>query len=185
AVPLSYAYGIFVRDRGPVNWQSIEPYTSSATEIYEVQARGVKLIAKNHAEASARLLLAGAGGVGLQRPDALGERPAAFGVAAAGSRATRCGAIGRSRRFRQRRRFCCQHGLDRRIRSLELHREFGDFGGDIVDALAQLLVFIVALGKQFGLGAKAGFQVVDAVAEHFGFLDLEDQLAIEIGDALD
>src|SRR5438552_9301422 len=151
ALPLSYASGIFVRDRGPVNWQSIEPYTSSVTAIYEVQARGVKLIARNHAEASARLLLAGAGGVGLQRPDALGERPAAFGVAAAGSRATRCGAIGRSRRFRQRRRFCCQHGLDRRIRSLELHREFGDFGGDIVDAFALQSIFH-ALGRPWVFG---------------------------------
>src|SRR5512136_916978 len=33
---------------------------------------------------SARLLLAGAGSVGLQRPDALGERPAALGNAARG-----------------------------------------------------------------------------------------------------
>ena len=36
----------FVRDRGPVNWQSIEPYTSSVTAIYEAQARGVKPIAE-------------------------------------------------------------------------------------------------------------------------------------------
>jgi hypothetical protein len=29
---------------------------------------------------------------------------------------------------------------------------------------------------------ERGFQIVDAVAEHFGFLDLEDQLAVEIGE---
>src|SRR6266436_3390218 len=94
ALPLSYASGFFARSR-PVNRRSIARYTSSVTAIYEGQARGVKLSARNRAQASARLLLAGAGGMGLQRPDALGQRPAAFGVAAAGSRATRCGAIGR------------------------------------------------------------------------------------------
>src|SRR5438309_2843178 len=50
---------------------------SSVTAIYEVRATGVKLVAKNHAEASAWLLLPGAGGVGLQRPDPFGKRPAA------------------------------------------------------------------------------------------------------------
>src|SRR5450755_3487983 len=47
------------------------------------------LIVSHHAEGS-RPLLAGAGGVELQRPDALGQGAAAFGNAAAGG-----GAIGR------------------------------------------------------------------------------------------
>ena len=50
--------------------------------------------------------------------------------------------------------------------------------------LAQLVVFKVALGEQLALGGQPRLQIVDAVAEHFGFLDLDDQLAIEIGDAL-
>ena len=58
----------------------------------------------------------------------------------------------------------------------------GAFGG--LFRLAQLIVLIVALGQKLALGGKARFQVVDAVAEHFGFLDLDDQLAIEIGDPL-
>src|SRR6266404_7944606 len=69
--------------------------------------------------------LAGAGGVGLQRADAFGERPA-FGNAAMGGR----GAVGGRRRFGQDR-------LDRRVRPFDLHRELGDFGGDVVDAFAQ------------------------------------------------
>ena len=58
----------------------------------------------------------------------------------------------------------------------------GAFGG--LAGLAQLVVFEVALGEQLALGGKPRFQIVDAVAEHLGFLDLDDQLAIEIGDAL-
>ena len=50
--------------------------------------------------------------------------------------------------------------------------------------LAQLIVFKIALGQQLALRGQAPFQIVDAVAEQFGFLDLDDQLAIEIGDAL-
>jgi len=38
-------------------------------------------------------------------------------------------------------RFGGQHGLDRRIRSFELHREFGDFGRDVVNAFAQQRIF--------------------------------------------
>ena len=100
-------------------------------------------------EISARLLLAGAGGVGLQRPDALGQRAAALGatlgepcVAAplAGSRRT-------CRRLALRR----QHGLDRRIRPFQLHRQFGHFGGDIVDAFAQQCIFH-ALGRPGAFG---------------------------------
>ena len=50
--------------------------------------------------------------------------------------------------------------------------------------LPQLVVLEVALGEQLALGREPRLQVVDAVAEHFGFLDLDDQLAVEIGDAL-
>src|SRR6266446_8451852 len=96
ALPLSYASGILVRDQALVNRRPIARYMSSVTAIYEGQAHGVKLSARNRAQASARLLLAGAGGMRMQGPDALGQCSAAFGVAAAGSRATRCGAIGRS-----------------------------------------------------------------------------------------
>jgi len=46
---------------------------------------------------------------------------------------------------------CRQHGLDRRIRPFELHREFGDFGGDIVDAFAQQRI-LHALGRPRALG---------------------------------
>src|SRR6476619_3464475 len=76
-----------------------------------------------------RPLLAGAGGVRLQGPDALGERPAALGCR--GDRV-----IGGGRGLR-RRRFRSQHGLDRRIRPLELDGELCNFGGDVVDALAK------------------------------------------------
>jgi hypothetical protein len=82
-------------------------------------------------EISPRLLLAGAGGVGLQRPDALGQGAAAPGNFGIGGRA-----VGGSRRPRRSNRFGGQYCLDRRIRPLDLHREFGDFGGDIVDAFA-------------------------------------------------
>jgi hypothetical protein len=34
------------------------------------------------------------------------------------------------------------------------------------------------------LRGKPVFQIVDAVAEHLGFLDLHDQLPVQIGDAL-
>src|ERR1700704_5061716 len=90
------------------------------------------------AEVSARLAgggggrRAGAGGVGLQRRDAFGERSAAFGNAAGGG-----GTIDRPRRYRRGSRFGGQDGLDRRIRPFKLHREFCHFGGDVVDALAQ------------------------------------------------
>src|SRR6266403_3810199 len=95
ALPLSYASGILVHDQRPASGRLIGKYRS-LTAIYEGQAMGVKLSARNHAEPSGRLLLVGAGGVGLQCPDTLGQRPAAFAVAAAGRRATRCAAIGRS-----------------------------------------------------------------------------------------
>ena len=81
----------------------------------------------------------------MQCPDTLGERSAAFG------RACGCGrAIGRTvdrlgRGFRCR-GFCSQHGLDRGIRPFQLHREFCDLSGDVVDALAQQCVFH-ALGR--------------------------------------
>ena len=58
----------------------------------------------------------------------------------------------------------------------------GAFGGFF--RLAQLVVLEFALGQQLALGGEPLLQIVDAVAEHFGFLDLDDQLAIEIGDAL-
>ncbi len=72
--------------------------------------------------------------MGLQRADALGQGPAA-GVG--GGRA--CGrVIGRTRcRHRRDCGIGGEHGLDRRIRPFELHRKLGDFGGDIIDALAQ------------------------------------------------
>ncbi|KAJ8135711.1 hypothetical protein OY671_011076, partial [Metschnikowia pulcherrima] len=40
-----------------------------------------------------------------------------------------------------------------------------------------------ALGQELALRRKAAFEVVDAAAEHLGFLDSHDQLAIEIVDA--
>src|SRR5712675_949551 len=89
---------------------------------------------------SGRLLLAGAGSVVLQRLDALGQRAAALGGNAGG------GAVGGPRRFRRHFRFRRQHGLDRGIRSFELYRQFGDFGGDVVDAFAQQRIFH-ALGR--------------------------------------
>src|SRR5439155_24827036 len=147
ALPLSYASGIFVRDQKPASGRSIGKYMSLVTAIYEVRATGVKLIAKTHAEASAWLLLPGAGGVGLLRPDPFGKRPAAAcGRGTARFRANGRSAIGRSRRHRRDRGFRRQHGLDRRIRPLELHRELCDFGGDIVDAFAQQRIFH-ALGR--------------------------------------
>src|SRR5258708_7825728 len=86
---------------------------------------------------SARALLAGTGGVGLQRPDALGQRAAALGGSAARGRAIGSGAVGGLRRLRRDHRLGSQHGLDRRVRPFELHRKLCDFGGDVVDALAQ------------------------------------------------
>ena len=60
-------------------------------------------------------------------------------------------AVGGSRCLGRNHRFGGQHGLDRRIRSFDLHREFGDFGGDIVDAFAQQRIFH-ALGRPRTLG---------------------------------
>ena len=262
ALPLSYAPGIIVHGRCKPDQPRDRVRPSSEPAIYEVRGSGVKRSEAHTGPRRSGALLAGAGGVGLQRPDALGERAAAFG----GRRLRPRHWPASWRRWRPcagDRRFRRQHGLDRRIRPFELHRELGDFGGDVVDALAQqrifhalgrpgafgllldrvdvalqlgafvagdaklfldrgllgpqlferrrlaavaqaaissrnslhgalgglvglaqLVVFIVALGQQLALRGKPRFQIVDAVAEHLGFLDLDDQLAIEIGDAL-
>ena len=283
ALPLSYASGIFVHNQGPAQRRPIGRYASFVAAIYEVRGGGVKLsigsvsggfpawartafesrISRLGDDAPlARLLLAGAGGVGLQRPDAFSKRPAALRHAARG-RAIGAGAVdGLCRLGRYGGIHGGQHGFDRRIRAFELHREFRHLGGDVVDAfaqqrvfhalgrpgafgllldrvdvalqlgalvageakllldrrllllqsfdrghlaavqrrdfgaqfpgrafghlagLAQLVVFEVALGEQLALGGKALLKIVDAVAEQLGFLDLQDELAVEIGDAL-
>src|SRR5258706_2357393 len=87
ALPLSYASGILLHDQRPAGGVRSEKYTS-VTAIYEAQALGVKLSARNHAEASGRLLLAGTGGVGLQRPGGLRPRPPPLAVAPPGRPAT-------------------------------------------------------------------------------------------------
>ncbi len=51
-------------------------------------------------------------------------------------------------------------------------------------ACLELAVLEFALGQQLALGRKPPLEVGDAVAEHLGFLDLGDELAVEIGDAL-
>src|SRR4051812_9518786 len=205
-------------------------------------------------------LLTSARGVGLQRPDAFGQRAAAFGSAA---RWAGRGAVGRGqRRLCRRGRFGSQHGFDRRVRSFKLDRELRHFGGDVVDAFAeqrifhalgrprtfrlllngvdvalqlaafvprhpelfldrrlfalellhrrpcaaggerdlvaqflggafgrlfrltQLSVLEFALCEELALRRQTLLEIVDAVAKQFGFLDLHDQLTIEIGDAL-
>src|ERR1019366_235650 len=131
ALPLSYAPGILLQNQRPEKRR----LTPSEPAIYEVRGRGVKLIASNSATGS-RPLLAGAGGVGLQRPDALGERAAAFGSPAGGGRTIGDAAVGGFCHLRRNRRVGGgQHGFDRRIRPFELHREFCQLDGDIVDAL--------------------------------------------------
>ena len=56
---------------------------------------------------------------------------------------------------------------------------FGVFVG-----LPELIVFVFAFGQDLALRRQPRFEVVDAVAEHLGFLDLDDQLPVEVGDAL-
>ena len=54
----------------------------------------------------------------------------------------------------------------------------------VVVGLLELIVLVFALGEQLALRREPRFEIVDAVAEHLGFLDLDDQLPVEIGDAL-
>src|SRR3954452_1996207 len=98
-----------------------------------------------------RALLAGAGGVGLERADTFGQCSAAFGQGA-GGRAVGRGVIRLARR-RPRRRAALrrEQGLDWRVRSFELHRELGHLGGVVVDAFAQQRVFL-PLGRPGALG---------------------------------
>jgi hypothetical protein len=104
ALPLSYASGIFVQNLGPVNRLRSQVHAVRRA-IYEVRGTGVKLPAANRAnQPLARL--AGAGGVGLQRPDAVGQRAAALGGPGIAGRAIGVRGFGRDRWFRR------QHGLD-------------------------------------------------------------------------
>src|SRR5713226_5912236 len=106
ALPLSYASGISCDDQRPVNRRLIGQSTLSEPAIYEGQGTGVKLSASNRLKRSGRLLLAGAGGVVLQRPDALGQGAAAVGgTAAIGGGAVRHGAAGGAGGFRRHFRF--------------------------------------------------------------------------------
>src|ERR1700722_11290655 len=93
ALPLSYAPGIVLQNQRPENRR----LTPSEPAIYEVRGRGVKPI-------PSRPLLAGAGGVGLQRPDAFGERAAAFGSRAGGGGAIAGGVVGGFCHLRRNRR---------------------------------------------------------------------------------
>src|SRR6201999_3535453 len=114
--------------------------TPSEPAIYEVGGTSVKRSSRDRAglvksrAGGSSPLLAGPGGVGLERPDAFGERATALGKVAIGGSAVG-DAVGGFGRLGRDYRFRCQHGLDRRIRSLQCHRQLGDFGGDVVDAL--------------------------------------------------
>src|SRR5260370_1271274 len=128
-----------MHDQRPVDRRLIGQSTLSEPAIYEGQGTGVKLSPSNRLKRSRRLLLAGAGGVGFQRRDALGRGAAALGgTAAMGGGAIRHGAAGGSGGFRGHFRFRSQHGLDRGVRALELHGEFCDFGGDVAKLAMQL-----------------------------------------------
>src|ERR1700683_1437041 len=123
------------RYRSLTSFVAIAPRPGLGPEVVgRLRGRGVKLIASNNREGS-RPLLAGAGGVGLQRPDTFGECAAAFGSRGGGAIAG--GVVGGFCHLRRNRRVGGgQHGLDRRIRPFELHREFCHLGGAIVGALA-------------------------------------------------
>src|SRR6202161_3493417 len=105
----------------PRSWDVLDaPPSRGMTSGMEAQGK----VAGRDDEAS-RPLLTGAGGVGLQRANALGERAAAFRRAAMGGcavdRAVRLlGGLGG------------EQGLDRGVRPFELNRELGDFGGGVV-----------------------------------------------------
>src|SRR5258708_38926844 len=132
ALPLSYASGIFgARPEAEIapNMLRQSPRVTKCRPIVSSEQSG-------RAEEKLRPLLAGAGGVRLQRPDPFGERAAAFGDG--GGR--RC-AICRLWRGFWRRPFRGQHGLDLPIRTLPLDRELCHPGGEFVDAFAQQRVF--------------------------------------------
>src|SRR4030095_563776 len=82
-----------------------------------------------------------------------------------------------SAQFLDDRRFAAAHRRD-------LRAQFACGALGVFVRLPELIVFVFAFGEDLALRRQPRFEVVDAVAEHFGFLDLDDQLPVEIGDAL-
>jgi hypothetical protein len=76
------------------------------------------------------------------------------------------------------RRFRRQHGLDRRIRPFELHRELCHFGGDVVDALAQQRIFH-ALGRPGAFGLL--LDRVDVALQLGAFVARDAELFLDRG----
>ena len=156
ALPLSYASGIICRrpDFRPAGHRSPR-FTKCGPMVSSFQAPrvGNLTMAQFAAKPWFGPLTRPAGGRGRRGT-------AARGCARRACRRPRAG--WRPRRCRRRHwpgaapvsaagRFGGQHGLDRRIRSLELHRELCDLGGDVVDALAQQRIFH-ALGRPGAFG---------------------------------
>src|SRR5262249_26118888 len=76
-------------------------------------------------------------------------------------------------------------------RRLVAGAEAGDLGAQLLDgafgrllALAELVVLVIALGEQLALRCEPALEIGDAAGQHLGLLDLQDELAVEVGDTL-